>query len=70
MKLICSIEELKKGDTIIIKDNQKFNSLGFNKVFGEVYQIESGKSFISIKCEQTNSIEEVKIDNGLIFLLN
>jgi len=70
MKLISAIEELKKGDSIIIKDDQKFCSLGYTKVFGEVFKIESGKSYFSIKCEQTKSIEEVKIENGKIFLMN
>ena len=70
MRLISSMDELKKGDTVIVKDHAWFESLGFAKVFGDIYSIEAGGTIFTIKCEETNSIEEVNIENGKIFLLN
>ena len=69
MKLVKSLAELKKGDTVIVKDNASFSNLGYTRVFGDVFNIDSGKSIFTIKCKETNSIEKVSIENGQIFLI-
>ncbi|MFA6237501.1 MAG: hypothetical protein WC635_09265 [Bacteriovorax sp.] len=70
MKLIHDTDELKKGDTIIVKDQANFSSLGYAKVVGDVFDIEYGKTVFSIKCKETDSIEKVSIESGKIFLIN
>lgn len=70
MKLVNDIAELKKGDTVIVKDYAIFSALGFARVFGDVFDIEIGKSNFSIKCQETNTIEKVNMKNGKVFLIN
>lgn len=70
MKFINDISELKKGDTIIVKDNAGLCERGFSKVLGDILYIEKGKSNFVIKCKETNSLESINLDTGLIFLLN
>lgn len=69
MKLIKEISELKKGDTIIVKDQNNFSELGFASVSGDIFDIESGKSEFTIKCKETESIEKVSLDRAKIFLI-
>ncbi|MDD4976554.1 MAG: hypothetical protein PHY93_19515 [Bacteriovorax sp.] len=70
MKMISDIAELKKGDTIIVKDYACFESLGYRKVFGEVFSIDLGNPNFIIKCKETDAFENVSIENGKIFLIN
>lgn len=70
MKLISDIAELKKGDTIIVKDQECFETLGFARVCGDVFDIDPRKPNFTIKCKETNSIEEVSVESGKIFLIN
>ena len=69
MKLIRNLKELKKGDTVIIKDHANFSKLGYERVVGDVFSIEIGKPIFTIKCKETNSFEKVSIENGQIFLI-
>ncbi len=69
MKLIQDISELKKGDSIIVKDHVFFSNLGFARVFGDVFFIEKGSPNFTIKCKETNSIEKVNVESGKIFLI-
>ncbi len=69
MRLITNLGELKKGDTVILKDHEFFSSLGFARVFGEVFDMAQGQSEFTIKCKETDSIEKVSIQNGKIFLI-
>lgn len=70
MRLINDTTELKKGDTIIVKDHANFSDLGFARVTGDVFDIEQGMTNFTIKCEETNSIEEVSMGKAKIFLIN
>lgn len=70
MKMISSIDELKKGDTIIVKDHASFEALGYSRVTGQVFIINRGIPEFTIKCEETDSIEIVNIENGRVFLIN
>lgn len=69
MKIIRSIAELKKGDTIIVKDHSKFSALGYARVFGDVFNIDLGKPIFTIRCKETNTLENISIENGKIFLI-
>ena len=40
MKLINDIAELKKGDTVILKDYLTFEAKGYSRVFGDIFNIE------------------------------
>lgn len=70
MKLIKSINELKKGDTIIVKDNADFYIRGFSRVLGDILTIEQTKLSLTIKCIETNSVESVMLGSGIIFLIS
>lgn len=70
MKLIRNIAELKKGDTVIVKDNASFHARGFSRVLGDILKIEQGKLSLTIKCKETDSLEKVNLDTGLIFLIS
>jgi hypothetical protein len=69
MKLISTISELKKGDTIIIKDCAGFESLGFKSVRGDIFNIEPGKLSFTIRCKETDSFEKISLEDGMIFLI-
>jgi predicted transcriptional regulator len=69
MKFIENIQDLKKGDNIIVKDNSYLSSLGHVKVKGEVFSINEKENRISIKSLDLNSIDEIRIDDGKIFLV-
>lgn len=70
MRLINDTTELKKGDTVILKDHEFFSALGYARVSGEVFDMAQGQPEFTIKCEETDSIEKVSIQNGKIFLIN
>lgn len=70
MKLIESINELKKGDILIIKDNQFFSERGYSTINGEVFSFDQDKRHFSIKCRETNTIEKISIEQGKIFSLS
>lgn len=70
MKLVTHISELKKGDTLIVKDNSAFHDRGLSKVFGDIFSIDKKKTLITIKCKETESLEIINIDNGVIFLIS
>jgi hypothetical protein len=69
MKLVRSQIELKKGDTVIVKDNPNFSKLGFSKVIGDVFTIDPEKTVFTIKCKETNSLEKVSVEKDQIFLI-
>jgi hypothetical protein len=70
MKLIQNLAELKKGDTVIVKDNTKFYACGFARVFGDVFSVDQENPNFTIRCKETGSIETISIDNGTIFLIS
>ncbi|MBC7540178.1 MAG: hypothetical protein H7281_15240 [Bacteriovorax sp.] len=70
MKLINDITELKKGDTIIVKGNASLLARGFSKVLGDILLIEKGKLNFTLKCKETDSLESINLDTGLVFLIN
>ena len=70
MKLINDISELKKGDNVIVKDYSRFEALGLGRISGFVFSLEEGKSNFTIKCTETDSIEEVNVESGKIFFIN
>lgn len=70
MKLVSDIEELKKGDTIIVKDSKWFDELGFVRVTGDIYSIDKSNHKIQIQCVETDSIEEFYLQNGKVFLIS
>jgi hypothetical protein len=70
MKLIENIEELKKGDILIIKDNEYFYLQGYQKINGEVFVIDKNEQHFSIKCKETKSIDRININDGKIFLIS
>ncbi len=70
MKLIIEINELKKGDTIILKDYSFFEIKGFSRVYADIFEIEKESTDLVIKCKETNSFEKVHFEKGKIFLIN
>jgi hypothetical protein len=70
MKLIRELKELKKGDTVIVKDNEFFTALGFSTLSGDVFSFEKETPYFTIRCLETSSIEKVSIEEGRIFLIN
>lgn len=70
MKFIENIKELKKGDSLIIKDNKYFSSQGFTTIKGEVFSFDDDKKHFSIKCIERNSIDRIEIDDGKIFFIS
>ena len=70
MKLIQEIYELKKGDTLIIKDNEYYHNLGFTSVKGEVFLLNIDELLFSVKCKETNSIDKINIKDGKFFLIS
>lgn len=70
MKIIRSVAELKKGDTLIVKDNEFFSELGYQAVRGDVFSFDNDSTNFSIKCKETDSIVKISIENGKIFLIS
>ena len=70
MRLVREINELKKGDTILLKDYSIFEDKGFSRVFGDIFNIEKESTDFVIKCKETNSFEKVQFEKGKIFLVN
>lgn len=70
MKIIRNIAELRKGDTVIVKDYACFEAMGYRRVSGYVFNIDLGKPNFTIKCKETDSIENVSVENGKIFLID
>ncbi len=68
--MISDIIELKKGDTIIVKDYARFELMGFTKINGDVFSIEEDTKNITIKCMETDTFESINIESGKIFLMN
>ena len=69
MKRVSDIRELKKGDTIIVKDCPSFMSLGFKSISGDIFTIEPGKPSFTIRCKETENFEQVSLEDGIIFLI-
>ena len=67
MKLIRSIAELKKGDTVIVKNCSAFMSLGLKNISGDIFNIERGSSKLTIKCKETKSFEIINLEDGIVF---
>ena len=70
MKLISDIDELKKGDTIIVKDSKWFDERGLARVTGDIYSIDKSNFKIQIQCVETDSIEEFALNNSKVFLIS
>ena len=70
MKLISDIEELKKGDTIIVKGSKWFDDKGLMRVTGDIYSINKSNFKIKIQCVETDSIEEFFLNNSKVFLIS
>lgn len=70
MKIINHIAELKKGDTVIIKNARDFEKRGLMKVTGDVFNIDLLSPEFTIKCKETSAIEKVNFDNAKIFLID
>lgn len=70
MKMIKGISELKKGDTVIVKNCPAFESLGFTTIRGDIYNVEADKACFTIKCKETNQFESVNLEDGTIFLIS
>ena len=60
MKMIRSISELKKGDTIIAKDCPASTNLGLKSITGDVFALESGKPYFTIRCKDLFSGLRIK----------
>lgn len=69
MKLISTISELRKGDTVIVKDQLRFEEMGLRSISGDVFDIEAEKQSFIIKCKETSSLEEISVKGGKIFLI-
>lgn len=69
MKIIRNLSELKKNDTIIIKNNKSFLILGYQKIIGTVFLIKDDNKKFSIKCKETGFIENIEFGDGDVFLL-
>jgi hypothetical protein len=70
MKIINHLAELKKGDTVIIKNARDFEKRGLMKITGDVFNIDHLKPEFTIKCKETSAIERINFDNAKIFLLD
>jgi hypothetical protein len=70
MKMLNSISELKKGDTVIVKNCHTFESLGHKSISGDVFNIEAEKSCFTIKCRETEKFESINLKDGTIFLIS
>ncbi len=69
MKIIRDIKELKKGDTVIVKNNPAFMLMGYRFVSGDIFNIERGNSNFVIRCKETKRFEKINVDDGLIFYI-
>jgi len=69
MKMVKDIKELKKGDTIIIKDCPAGTSLGLKSISGDIYSLEADKTYFTIKCKETEKFENISLEDGVIFLI-
>lgn len=54
MKMIKSVDELKKGDMLIVKDSELFMGPGYETVRGDVFLFDNDNSSLLIKCKETN----------------
>ncbi len=70
MKIITNLEELKKGDTVIIKNARDFERRGLMRVTGDVFTIDASGPEFTIKCKETAAIEKVNFENAKIFLID
>lgn len=70
MKIITHLEELKKGDTVIIKNARDFEKRGLMRVTGDVFTIDAKGPEFTIKCKETAAIEKVNFDSAKIFLID
>ena len=70
MRMIKDVTELKKGDSIIVKDNPSFVSLGFKSIRGDIFTIEPGKLHFTIRCKETDKLEQISLEEGVIFLID
>ena len=70
MKIINNLGELKKGDTVIIKNARDFEKRGLMKVSGDIFFIDISKPEFTIKCKETAAIEKVNFETSKIFLID
>lgn len=69
MKFVENIQDLKKGDNIIVKDNRYLSSQGFFKIKAEVFSIKVKENLITIKSLERDSIDEISLEDGKFFLV-
>lgn len=69
MKMIHSISELKKGDTVIVKNSHNFEAKGYKSISGDIYEIEIDNPIFTIRCKETENIEKISLKDGIIFLI-
>jgi len=67
MKMISDIKELKKGDTVIVKNCSAFMSLGLKSISGDIFNIERGR--VTIRCKETKSFENISMEDGIVFYI-
>jgi len=67
MKIITDLQDLKKGDSVIIKNSEGFEKRGLLKISGDVFNIQSPE--LTIKCVETNEIEKVNFFNSKVYLI-
>ena len=70
MKVITNLHDLKKGDTVIIKDNLQFEIRGLMKVTGDIFDIDSKNPHFTIKCIETAAIEKINFADAKVFLID
>jgi hypothetical protein len=70
MKLVENIKDLKKGDTLIVKDNEFFSQQGYTKICGEVFLLNNEEQSLLLRCQETNTIEKIYLSDGKIFSIS
>jgi hypothetical protein len=70
MKMIKTLDELRKGASVIVKDCPIYEALGFTKISGDVFEIQEGNNHFTLKCIETESIERINMESGRIFLID
>lgn len=67
MKIITDLQDLKKGDSVIIKNSESFEKRGFQRISGDVFNIDSTE--LTIKCFETNEIEKINFLGAKVYLI-
>lgn len=70
MKIITDLHELKKGDTVIIKNADILKKRGLARITGDIFNIDATKPEFTIKCVETSEIEKVNFYDAKVFLID